>query len=79
MNRAARLEQVVFSHVRDTLVLHTINNNILIKVPLYKETGIILQSVGVHKNELIIEGKLSAVVLKNYCNVPLENEPDTLA
>lgn len=79
MNRAVRLEQVIYSHIRDTMVLHTVNHNVIIKVPLYKEPGIILQSIGVHKNELVIECKLPAVVSQNYCNSPLENGTSDLA
>lgn len=79
MNRAARIENAIFSHIRDCSVFHTIGNEVIIKIPLYREPSLVLHNVTLRKDELIVEGKLAAVSPRDFCNVPKENEHPELA
>ncbi len=79
MNRAARIENVIFSHIRDCSVFHTVGNEVIIKIPLYREQSLVLHNVTLRNDEIIVEGKLAAVSPKDFCNAYLENEHSRLA
>ncbi len=56
MNKAS---QIIRSHIRDILVLHTSTKKVLITIPLYLEKGLVLDKVGIVGDQIQIEGTLN--------------------
>ena len=79
MNRAARLEQIIYSHVRDCSLFHYSDHRVIIKIPLYREPSLVLTNVTLRKDEIVIEGKLSSSAPRDFCNATIENGNPELA